>query len=118
MTTPNLDEIGTESADTSTESVPAPSPGEYETAVVEFLDAADWLTALDAPLKVHARSVARSLDAQLRRDGVVQSALASSFDKVMVRLYDRRPAAPAPDPLVAGVGPQGEASMFTLLEGE
>lgn len=89
----------------------------YAGAIDAYLDAADWLTPTDAPLRVHARAIAKSLDKQMRSTGEVQSALASSFDKVLVRLEARRPATPpgpAPDPLVDGVGPHGEASIFGL----
>lgn len=88
----------------------------YTGAVTAYLDGAEWLTVLDAPLKVHALAIARSLDRQLAEKGEVQSALAGSFDKVMLRLDQRRPGpARDPDPLHAN-GPHGEASIFQLLE--
>ena len=34
----------------------------YADAVEEYLEAATWLGPADAPLKVHARSIAKSLD--------------------------------------------------------
>mgnify|MGYP001627284488 CR=1 FL=1 len=84
-----------ESSETGQESAPITA---YQDAVESYLEAAKWLTDLDAPLKVHLRQVARSLDAQLTKSGEIQSALASSFDKCMSRLDARRPA-PAPDPM-------------------
>lgn len=89
-------------------------PGPYAEAVEEYLDAQDWLTAVDAPFKVHARKIASSLDQQLARTGEVQSALASSFDKVLVRLEARRPP-PAPRaPSLTDPGPMGEQSVFEV----
>lgn len=63
----------------------------YTDAIATYLDAQTWLTPADAPLKVHAQQLAHSLDRQLTLKGEIQSALASSFDKVMVRLDARRP---------------------------
>lgn len=93
--------------------------GTYCEAIETYLAAADWLAPEDAPLRVHARSIARSLDRQMSTKGEIQSALASSFDKVLIRLESRRPApvpAPAPDPLTEGTGPHGEASIFGLMD--
>lgn len=94
----------------------APTPEEirvYSEAIEEYIAGADWLTGLDAPLKVHARSLATSLDRQLTKTGEIQSALASSFDKVLMRLDARRPKP-------AGVpgGPQlpGQGSIFDVLD--
>jgi hypothetical protein len=96
-----------------------PTIGAYSEAVDAFLAEATWLTGLDAPLKVHAKAIARSLDRQLGTDGVVQSALASSFDKAMHRLYAGRPATPPPPPGLGDPGPMGEQSIFTFtLDGE
>lgn len=84
----------------------------YGDAVEEYLAAAPWLGPADAPLKVHARSIAKSLDRQLVMKGEVQSALASSFDKVLLRLDKRRPPpAPAPPRLGDSDG-NGTPSMF------
>lgn len=69
----------------------------YSDAITTYLAAATWLQPADAPLKVHAQQLARSLDKQLTEKGEIQSALASSFDKVMVRLDARRPK-PVPGP--------------------
>lgn len=87
----------------------------YAEAVEEYLGAATWVGALDRPFVVQARSIAKSLDAQLEETGQVQSALASTFDKVLVRLEARRPPAtpPALDP--AADGPEGTVSIFTQL---
>jgi len=96
---------------------PEVDPDTYVGAVEVYLDAADWLTLADAPFKIHARKLAVSLDKQLAAKGEVQSALASTFAKVLGDLDKRRPGpppAPKPDPLVDGVGPHGEASIFGL----
>lgn len=74
----------------------------YTDAIRDYLDAANWLVPADAPFRVHAQQVAASLDRQLTLKGEVQSALASSFDKCLVRLEARRPK-PAPgEPQVPG----------------
>lgn len=89
-----------------------PPSSVYLDAIEEYLEAEDWLGPADAPLKVHARSIARSLDRQLDKNGEVQSALASSFDKVLLRLDRRRPP-PAPRPPALGDDDgQGTPSMF------
>jgi len=67
----------------------------YQDALTEYLAAATWLTAGDVVFKVHAQQIARSLDAQLTETGQVQSALASTFDKVLARIESRRPKPPA-----------------------
>lgn len=89
----------------------------YADAVEEYLEAASWLTAADAPLKVHARSIAKSLDKQLAERDEIQSALASSFDKVLMRLDARRPPATRPptDPLAPS--DDGTPSMLGFLDG-
>ena len=100
---------------TDEEAPPAPrEPGPYALAVEEYLAAADWLTVLEGPLKVHARSIANSLDRQLADRGEIQSALASSFDKVLVRLEARRPAPAGALPGLGDSGPMGEQSIFTI----
>lgn len=83
----------------------------YTSAIESYLREASWLTPADAVYKVHARKVAASLDRQLRDKGEVQSALASTFGKVLEILEKRRPV-PVPDPLRDGVGPHGEKSLF------
>lgn len=93
-----------------------PEPGPYEVAVSEYLAAATWLVAGDAPFKVHARSIARSLDQQIASTGLVQSALAGSFDKVMVRLEARRPPAPAAPTDPHELGPGGTDSIFNHID--
>lgn len=103
-------EAATESGENPAGSAPI---GAYSVAIGEYIDAASWLTAADAPLKVHARSIAASLDKQMSRTGEIQSALASSFDKVLMRLDARRPGPPPLDPLTEGTGPHGEKSLFS-----
>lgn len=105
-----------ENAGPDLDDVEAPPLGLYAGAVEAYLGEATWLSAtLDAPFVVHARSIAKSLDAQLEDTGQVQSALASTFDKVLVRLEARRPApTPAPtDPHAPS--PDGTVSIFTQL---
>lgn len=83
-----------------------------------YLDQADWLdSVLDGPVVVHARSLAVSLDRQLAGKGEVQSALAGSFDKCLLRLNERRPKpGPAPtDPYEDS--PDGTVSLFQHLSG-
>lgn len=118
-----MSETPTEVADSSPDSPEnLEKPGGEETvtlyvdAVEEYLEAADWLTAADAPLKVHARAIARSLDRQLEERGEIQSALASSFDKVLMRLDTRRPAPTPAPPGLGDRGPMGEQSVFDLLD--
>lgn len=108
----------TETPENSTDETPAPpvvEPGPYTGAIRAYLEAATWLGVADLPFRVHAESIAKSLDVQLAKDGQVQSALASSFDKVMYRLEARRPpATPAPtDP--AAPSADGTVSIFTQL---
>lgn len=97
-------EAPTTGADSS-EPVPV---GAYTEAVEAFLTGATWLDAMDLPLKVHARTLATSLDKQMREKGEIQSAMASSFDKVIARLSARRPP-PAPAP---GSGIPGQIDIF------
>ncbi|WP_311209386.1 MULTISPECIES: hypothetical protein [unclassified Aeromicrobium] len=95
----------------TTDQTPPPRITVYTDAIAEYLDAQTWLTAADAPLKVHAQQLARSLDQQLNAKGEIQSALASSFDKVMVRLDARRPKPVA--------GPQqldGQLDIFSVTQ--
>ena len=111
--------MSTETTDTEageTPATPPTAPGPYADAIAAYLEAATWLGVADLPFRVHAESIARSLDAQLAAGGQVQSALASSFDKVMYRLEARRPpAGPAPtDP--AAPSPDGTTSIFTVLD--
>lgn len=77
----------------------------YTDAVTAYLDEATWLTLVDAPFKVHAQQIAKSLDRQLTRDGEVQSALASTFQRLLASLDKRRPA-PSPDPLAGQISGQ------------
>ena len=71
--------------------------GPYSSAIAEYLEGADWLDGtLDRPLMVHARSIARSLDKQMIEKGEIQSALAGSFDKALLRLEVRRPKPTGP----------------------
>ncbi|WP_311210901.1 MULTISPECIES: hypothetical protein [unclassified Aeromicrobium] len=70
----------------------------YAGVVQTYLAEARWLTPADAPHKLHLRRIAASLDAQFGETGQVQSALASTFHKVLAELNKRRPA-PPPDPL-------------------
>lgn len=87
----------------------------YSDAVEAYLDEADWLGVLDGPFVVQARSLARSLDRQLTVAGEVQSALASTFDKVFMRLEQRRPA-PTKEPTDPHAdGPSGTQSIFGFL---
>lgn len=90
-------------------------PGPYSAAVAGYLDGADWLDEiLDAPLIVHARSIAASLDRQMESKGEIQSALAGSFDKALFRLDARRPKAPGGH----GGGPASDphqSSVFDFL---
>lgn len=113
MTTPVPGEIP-DNPGGSDANPPADVPGDYAEAVEEFLTACDWLTPLDRPLVVHARAIARSLDRQMSGNGELQSALASSFDKAMHRLYARRPAPTPPPPGLGDRGPMGEESVFTF----
>lgn len=119
MTTAPLDHAETapeapESEPISTESDEIATEETYAHAIETYLREATWLVAADAPFKVHARTVAKSLDRQMATKGEVQSALASTFAKVLLLLDKRRPG-PAPiDPLTQGVGPHGEASIFGL----
>ncbi|WP_248579894.1 hypothetical protein [Nocardioides sp. InS609-2] len=101
---------------TETEGDPTGSPdGDTYTAAIEkYLAAATWLTDADAPLKVHARSIATSLDRQMRERFEIQSALASSFDKVLYRLDARRPAPAPAAPSLTDSGPFNEESIFGL----
>lgn len=70
----------------------------YVEAVTVYLADASWLTPADAPAALHLRRIASSLDKQFEDKGEVQSALASTFAKVLAGLDRRRPA-PPPDPL-------------------
>jgi len=70
----------------------------YVAVVREYLDAATWLTAADAPHKLHLIRLAESLDRQMADKGEIQSALASTFNKTLSALDRRRPA-PPPDPM-------------------
>lgn len=88
----------------------------YQDSVEEYLEAAEWLTAADAPAKVNARAIARSLDSQLARTGEVQSALASMFDKALLRLDRRRPPPTPPPPGLGDDDGDGTPSMFETLE--
>ncbi len=63
--------------------------GDYLTAVNEFLSEAKWLTAVERPLAVQLRALARSLDKQMRDDGAVQSALSNAFSMTWARLLKR-----------------------------
>lgn len=118
MTTTVPDEIP-ENPGGSDANPPSDAPGEYAQAVEAFLTEADWLTPLDRPLVVHARAIAKSLDRQMANAGELQSALASSFDKAMHRLYARRPAPTPAPPGLGDRGPMGEESVFTFgLDGE
>lgn len=107
-----------ESGEVSAGAAPAtpdpPAERLYRDAVEEYLEAAEWLGPADAPLKVHARAIAGSLDRQLARSGEVQSALASSFDKVLLRLDRRRPPPSPAAPGLGDRGPMGEQSIFTV----
>lgn len=106
----------TETTENGTGEKPATPPGPYTTTIEAYLAAADWLTVLEGPLRVHARSIAKSLDSQLEKTGEIQSAMASSFDKVYARLEARRPP-PAPVPTdPASPSPDGTASIFTQLD--
>lgn len=90
--------------------------GPYSAAIAEYLDGADWLDPImDRPLMVHARSIATSLDKQMAAKGEIQSALAGSFDKALLRLETRRPK-----PQGSGIdphadSPDGTVSIFTHL---
>lgn len=90
--------------------------GPYSEAIAEYLDGADWLNPiLDRPLMVHARSIAASLDKQMTAKGEIQSALASSFDKALMRLDARRPKPPGIPTDPAGDSPDGTRSIFSYL---
>ena len=92
----------------------AAEPGPYAAAVAAYLELADWLDdVLDGPVVVHARSIAVSLDRQLAAKGEVQSALAGSFDKCLLRLNERRPK-PAGE---ASPVPAGQTTVFDFLDG-
>jgi hypothetical protein len=99
-----------ESEPIETESEPIET---YQAATEAYLSEASWLTSADAPFRLHALNIARSLDLQMRTKGEVQSALASTYAKVLVMLDKRRPAATF-DPLRQGTGPHGEQSIFGL----
>lgn len=90
-----------------------PASTAYTDAIEEYLDAADWLKPLDGPMKVHVRALARSLDQQVTKTGEIQSALASSFDKAMMRLEARRPA---PMPVPGGPQIPGQTSILDRLD--
>lgn len=60
--------------------------GPYEKEVKRFLKTADWLTDEHAPMIVHLRTLAQSLDEMVANDGVVQSALANTFGVTWGRL--------------------------------
>lgn len=71
--------------------------GPYEKEVKRFLKAADWLTDEHAPMVVHLRTIAKSLDEMLASEGAVQSALANTFGVTWGRL--KKPVAKnAPEP--------------------
>jgi len=92
----------TDTAESAEESQDSNLPRPYRDAIEGYLSAAKHLDALDEPLKVHARALARSLDGQLNTKGEIQSALASSFDKVMMRLDARRPKPATEAPQMTG----------------
>jgi hypothetical protein len=98
----------------------APSPPVQITAYTEateaYLAAATWLEPLDAPFTVQARMIAKSLDRQLTNSGEVQSALASTYTKVLQQLDRRRPAPTAPPTDPAAPSSDGTASIFTVLD--
>lgn len=98
--------------DTSTDDAPIEPSTAYQDALAAYLDAADWLSPADVVFTVHAEQIARSLDAQLTAEAEVQSALASTFTRVMDKLEARRPKPTAPP------GPQvpGQSQVFDFLQ--
>lgn len=114
LVTPEMIELVRRELDRAESEPIEPGSTETETYVAAthaYLAEATWLTPADAPFRLHALNIARSLDLQMRTKGEVQSALASTYAKVLVLLDKRRPA-PTFDPMTQGTGPHGEASLF------
>lgn len=86
---------------------------EYEDSVTTFLEGADWIGALEQPLAVQLRALARTLDQAMREDGAVQSAAASQFAGTWARLAKRDPASSSGK----GGGEDGLEGLFQPIPG-
>lgn len=62
--------------------------GIYEKEYKRFVKAAHWLKESDMLMVLHLKTLARSLDAQLNDDGVIQAALAGQFRLVLSELKE------------------------------
>lgn len=65
--------------------------GPYEREVKKFIKVASWLEDSDGLALHHLKVIAKSLDAQLEKDGSIQSALANVFGVTLRDLEKRRP---------------------------
>lgn len=106
----------TESLENSATATTEPPLTAYSDATEGYLEAATWLDPLaDGPFIVQARMIAKSLDRQLNNGGEVQSALASTYTKVLQHLDRRRPAPEQPPTDPKAPSADGTASIFTQL---
>lgn len=111
----------TENSEILGNDTPPPPPEQitaYTDATEDYLEAAAaWLDVrADAPFIVQARMIAKSLDRQLTNSGEVQSALASTYTKVLQQLDRRRPAPTEPPTDPKAPSTDGTASIFTVLD--
>lgn len=65
--------------------------GPYEREVKKFVKAAFWLSDTDDLTLHHLKVIAKTLDGQLDKDGLIQAATGAQFRLTMNDLYDRKP---------------------------